>query len=200
MALLMVAVLLRVKLATYEFDYQYYPAVAAMCGALALGASAVWPRGGRERVAAALALAAPFWVLAVQPQVDLLGKTPLARNPYGAPTYPVAAFVRAHTAPDDRIVVEGGRAEVYWRARRRAPDRFFDASGTAGSSSYPAERARDMRRNPPAAIVVMSTDRLGEDGLLARLVGSGRYREAFSRGGNRVWLRQPPRRGSPGRA
>jgi hypothetical protein len=211
MALLMGAVLVRVQAPVYEIDYQYYPAVPAMCGALALGVTAVWPPRLAARIAIALVLAVPLWILAVEPQLDLLGKDPRSRNPYGAAVYPVAAYLRSHTAPDDRIVVEGARAEVYWRAERRAPDRFFDVFSRAGDSSYPAERARDLARDPPAAIVVMSTEKLTEDRVLEQLVASGRYVEAHNRAGSRVWLRRPragarrhppgaSRSGSPGRA
>jgi hypothetical protein len=195
LALVMGAVLVRVKIASYEFNYQYYAALPAMCGAMALGAGSLWPgRRAARATEVAVVLAVPLWARVVHPQLDLLGKDPAARDPYGAAVYPVAAFLRSHTRSTDRIIVEGGRAEVYWVAQRRAPTRFFDVFGLNGDDAYPAERRRDLARHPPAAVVVMNTDRLSPD--LRKLVVSRRYFQAYARRGSFVWVR-PGRRPDP---
>jgi hypothetical protein len=189
MALVIAAVLVRVKISSYEFNYQYYPAVPALSGMIALGIASVWPPRPLARAAVAtLVLALPLWTRVVNPQLDLLRLDPAARNPDGAAAYPVARFVRSHTRPTDRIIVEGARAEVYWVAHRRAPTRFFDAFGVNGDTSYPAERRRDLARHPPAAVVVMSTGALPAD--RQTVVVSRQYQEAYARGGNFVWLRR----------
>jgi hypothetical protein len=190
MALVLGAVLLRVKLATYELDYQYYPALPAIFGAVALGVAAIWPSRPLGRLATAgLVLALPFGILVFHPELTLLDEKPDARSPYGAAAYPVAAFVRTHTRQADRIIVAGGRAEVYWLAERRAPTRFFDTFEVHGDRRYAAERQRDLVRHPPAAIVIMQTERLEFEPGLRRLVRSLRYREAYGRAGSYVWLR-----------
>jgi hypothetical protein len=190
MALVMGAGLVRVKIASYELNYQYYPALPAVCGAIALGVASLWPSRRLARAAVvALVLAVPLWTLVLHPQLDLLRKDPSARDPYGAAVYPVARFLRSHTRPADRIIVEGGRAEVYWVAERRAPTRFFDVFGLNGDDAYPAERRRDLARHPPAAVVVMSTGSLDEDPGLKQLVVSGRYVQAYARRGSFVWVR-----------
>lgn len=193
LALVAAAVVLRIKLATYGFDYHYYPALPALCGAIALGVVAVVRVRPRVQLAAAaVVLAIPLWTLVVHPQLRLLRDEPAARNPYGASVYPVAAFLRAHTRARDRIIVEGGRAEVYWVAQRRAPTRFFDAFGPTSDTSYPAERRRDLMHRPPAAVVVMATERLSADAVLAHLVATRGYVRAYARAGSSVWLRTRP--------
>jgi hypothetical protein len=190
LGLVMAAVVVRLKITHYELDYEYYTALPAMCGATALGIVALWRSQLVERIAlAALVLAVPLWTLVIEPEWNLMREDPNARNPYGAAVLPVAAFVRAHTMPSDRIMVLGARAEVYWVAQRRAPTRFFDVFGVVGDSRYPAERQRDLARRPPAAIVVMNDGRLNEDRDLLHLVGSRRYVRAYSQGGSNVWLR-----------
>jgi hypothetical protein len=136
-------------------------------------------------------VAFPLWALVVNPELERLGKDPNARNPGGAAVYPVASFVRAHTAATDPIMVADGRSEVYWVAERRAPTRFFDIFGLTGDDGrHRADRLRDLTRRPPVAIVVMNTVRLNGDPDLDGLVRSGRYTKAFSQDGSTVWLRR----------
>jgi hypothetical protein len=193
LGLVIAATLVRVKAPLYSFDYQYYPAVPALCGAIVLGLASVFARHPTRRAVLAVAVLAPLlWSLAVHPQIDLLRMDARARNPLGAAVYPVAAFVRMQTTPSQRIIVAGGRAEVYWVARRRAPTRYFDAFSRDSDPSYPVKRRRDLRHRPPAAVVIMSTERLRTERDLKPLIRSGRYVEAYSRAGSHVWLRRQP--------
>jgi hypothetical protein len=127
----------------------------------------------------------------VHPQIDLLGRAPLDRLPQGREVHAVGTFVRTHTTPAQRIVVAGGRAEVYWYARRRAPTRIFDAFARNADPHYPVERRRDLSRHPPAAVVIMSSERLSSEPDLEPLIRSGRYVAAYDRAGSHVWLRKP---------
>ena len=188
-ALALGAVLLRVKLTSYEFAYQYYPAVPAMAGAIALGTAALWARRLLHPIAlAAVILAIPVAGYVIRPQAQLLPKDPAARLESAALAVPVADFVRDHTASDDPIFVVGGRAEVYWRAERRAPTRFFDTHGLTSADDV-AERDRDLARTPPAAVAVVSPDRLSDDPVVERLVMERGYELAYDAAGSRVWTR-----------
>jgi hypothetical protein len=183
------AVLLRVKLSSYEFNYHYYPAVPAIAGAIALGTASLWRVRTLDRVVlAAVILAFPLWALVIRPQKQLLAQEPAARLPSAARAEPVADFVRSHTASGGPIFVAGGRAEVYWRAERRAPTRFFDVHGLTSVEDV-AERDSDLARNPPAAVAVMSPDRLRDDPGLTRLVRRDAYGLTYDTAGSRVWLR-----------
>jgi hypothetical protein len=189
MAVALVAVLLRVKVVRYEFAYHYYLAVPAMCGAIALGIAALWRSRPLDRLAlAALVLAFPLWGLVVHPQRALLRMDSAERLPGAARAEPVADFVARCTTREERILVAGGRAEVYWRAERRAPTRFFDVHGLTGDDDW-RERARDLARDPPAAVAIVAPDRLEDDAGLTRLVRERDYELAYDRAGSRVWLR-----------
>lgn len=185
------AVLLRVKLASYEFPYQYYPAVPAIAGVIALAIASAWPRRPVDRVAlTAVVLAFPLWVLVVSAQQDLLSRDPPLTPESTARSVPVADFLRAHTAPAEQIFVAGARAEVYWLAERRAPTRFFDTFGLTSAADV-AERDRDLARTPPAAVAVVYPYRLHEDPGVTRLVHDEGYVLAYDSAGSRVWLRRP---------
>jgi hypothetical protein len=183
------AVLLRVKLSSYEFNYHYYPAVPAIAGAIALATASLWSRRSLDRIAlAAVVLAFPLWAQVIRPQMELLRLDPAARLAGAARAVRVADFIRGHTAGDDRIFAAGGRAEVYWDAQRRAPTRFFDFHALTSVEDV-AERDRDLARNRPAAVAVLLPDRLDQDPGLERLVRDEGYVLAYDAGGSRVWLR-----------
>jgi hypothetical protein len=188
LALALGAVLLRVKLASYEFDYQYYPAVPAMAGAFALAAASIWTRRSLDRIAvAASILALPLTALVVWAQEELR-LDPGADSEQVVRAQPVADFLRGHTSPEELVYVVGGRAEVYWRGERRAPTRFFDVHGLRSTDDVD-ERDRDLARDPPAAVAVVRPDRLDDDPGVERLVRSGGYALAYDSGGSRVWIR-----------
>jgi hypothetical protein len=125
----------------------------------------------------------------IRPQVDLLREDPPDRLPTVGQRVPVADFLRDHTAPDDRVFVVGAAAEVYWRAQRRAPTRFFDVHGVGSEADW-RERNRDLRRDPPVAIAVTHPDRLESDAFVAQLVREGRYARAYASNSGVVWLQQ----------
>jgi hypothetical protein len=192
LGLLLIAAVVRVKAAGYAADYQYYPAVPALCGEIALGlASVAALRRPRRALLAAVVLAPALWTLAVHPQLHLLGRSPVDRLPAGREVRSLGEFLRAHTTPRDRIFVSGGRAEVYWVAHRRAPTRFFDSFGPVNRPAYFAERRRTLARRPPRAIVVTSSEFVSKLTYLRPLIASGRYVQAYHRRGAHVWLRRP---------
>ena len=190
LALSMVVVLLRVKLPHYEFNYQYYFALPAIAGVLALAIATFWGSRPLDRIAvAAVVLAFPLWGHVIRPQQQLLRLDPSARPGPVPRGVPVADYLRDHTEPEERILVAGGRAEIYWQADRRAPTRFFDGHGLTGIDDL-RERNRDLARDPPAAVAA-----LGGTGPLAyglqRLIEEGGYVLAYNRAGSRVWLKRP---------
>jgi len=190
LGLALAAVFLRVKLASYELNYQYYPAVPAIAGAIALATASLWPRRGLHRIAlAALVLTVPLWGFVIRPQAELLRLDPPARLEAVARAAPVADFVSDHTGAGDRIFVVGGTAEVYWLAERRAPTRFFDVHGPSSTDDV-AERDRDLEQDPPAAVAAVHPDRLAIDPGPSRLVREHGYVLAYDSAGSRVWLRR----------
>ena len=191
LALSLVTVLLRVKLPEYEFDYQYYPALPAIAGVLALAIATFWGSRSLDRIAvAAVVLAFPLWSQVIRPQKQLLRLDPAARmGPVGR-GLPVADFLRDHTQPDERILVAGGRAEIYWHARRRAPTRFFDAFGPTGTEDL-EERNRDLARNPPAAVAVARPVRLTADPGIERFIRERGYALVYESPAGRVWFGPP---------
>jgi hypothetical protein len=189
--LVMVATLVRVKAPIYAGDYQYYPAVPAICGAIALGFAALPAmRPGYRAALTAVVLAPAVWTLAVHPQLDLLGREPVDRQPRGREIRGLARFLRAHTRPAGRIFVVGGHDDVYWLARRRAPTRFFDAFGINGAPAYPAQQRRDLLRHPPAAIVTVSPERAWKEKSVIPLLRTRRYHVAYVLARDVVWLRR----------
>lgn len=84
----------------------------------------------------------------------------------------VASYVRAHTAPGERVLVWGQAPEVYWSSDRPPATRFATTGFVTGASGgrppgrvgarYAAPGAtelfyRDLRHTPPALIADMST-------------------------------------------
>jgi hypothetical protein len=84
----------------------------------------------------------------------------------------VASYVRAHTAPDARVLVWGQAPEVYWSSARPSATRFATTGFVTGVSGgrppsrvgtqYAAPGAtdlfyRDLQRTPPVLIADMST-------------------------------------------
>jgi hypothetical protein len=84
----------------------------------------------------------------------------------------VAGYVRAHTSPDDRILVWGQAPEVYWKSGRRPATRFATTGFVTGStgnrpktdvgagSAVPgawSDFLGDLHAHRPALVVDMST-------------------------------------------
>ena len=183
------AVLLRIKLAHYELPYQYYPALPALAGLLALALAALVPDRPRTRLAAALAALALIQAAVILPLNHIRLAPPEDRAQTA--TGPVAAFIRRATEPGDTLVAAGAHAELYWLAGRRAPNRFFDIFGLLGSRRYPAQRDRQLARRPPDAVAFVAPRRLWADPPVEELVRRGPYELAYSRDGSTVWLRRP---------
>ena len=189
----------RVKGASYEFPHHYYPVLPALVTGLALGVARVWDfvPSGRAAVRwaiAVVAIAVPLWVWVGDAEREALGMPAAKRwGPEGdkfALAYPIADFLRDHTAPDDEILVVGTDPEVYWLADRRANTPVFDVFPIfKRSRRWYSRRLLDFIRNPPAAIVAMP-DAERADPLFPDLLDIGVYPPAFEVEGARVWLRK----------
>jgi hypothetical protein len=189
-ALWMVLSWARVKVVNYEFLHHYYPGLIGVVAGLAVGIAALWGTDLRRRIAlTALVLAVPVWSLAIGPQWRALFVSAHARfgvdHPY-ALAYPVARFVREHTAPGDPIMVAGAEAQVYYLADRRAPTRFFDIFPVMDHPAYAAERESEMLSNPPRAVVLLPTE--GIDPTLRAVGQQHAYRVAYQSHGATVFL------------
>jgi len=180
-----------VKLASYEFAHQYYPALPGIAVGFALGVAALWrPSAARRAALAAVVLVVAAWPYVIAEQWNALDTPPWERPGVAYPAaeqYPVGRFVAAHTRPSDPMVVSGRWTQVYWAAGRRAPTRFFDHEVSNRRRAWIAERRRDLLARPPRAIVLMPRDRLEPD--LVSLMSRVPYRLAYDLRGARVWLR-----------
>ena len=90
----------------------------------------------------------------------------------------LARYVRAHTAPRDRIAIWGHYPEVYWASGRMPAMRFVHTGFLTGASSgrppdYPGQAAtpgawhtlfRDLARHPPALFIDTSPANLRDYG------------------------------------
>ena len=187
LGVVMAATLLRVKAVHYEFVYHYYPALPAVCGAIALGIAALWPPRPYERVLlATLVLAFPVYYLVAKREGQLLRADPVERTATGYLTEPLAKFVRRSTRPDDPVYVASGRAEVYWRAERRSPTRYFDIHGLLTRNSL-RERNRALSLHPPVAIVEVYPSDV--DAALIRLINRHHYVRVYHRRNSSIWFR-----------
>lgn len=200
-----VVAFLRVKIANYSFPHHYYPVLPGIAIGIAAGVAALWRQSLMERVAlAALVLAVPLWteVLAFQRaslhQPATLRFSGEVSNPYHL-AYPVSAFIRAHTSPDDTIYMAGGlpgpgasgAPGVYWLSERFAPTRFMDTPPARWiPSGYAEDRKRDLLEHPPKAIGLMPQWDVDPD--LRDVLQQKSYRLAYEVDGARVWLRPGP--------
>jgi hypothetical protein len=185
--------LIRVKInRSFEFNHHYYVALPGLVAGVMLGVHAITHAMPRQRIAvASLVLAVPIWAYTVSPQWTQLGLPVAARSPRFAVAYPMASFIKRHTRSSDPIFVAGSEAEVYWLSERRAPTRWFVNYVLYTHPQYARERARDLRRRPPAAIAAIApetpADVAGDD--VQKLIDREHYRLAFDIAGGRVWLR-----------
>jgi hypothetical protein len=186
---------LRVKLAQYEFAHHYHLAVPGVAAGMALGGAAVSgllaerPALRRAALAAAVIAAGLLtWRYVAEPARDQFAKplTERVRFPQYALAYPVGDELRARTSRDQTVAVSGNNPTVYWRADRRAANRFFAEYSLV--PEYVIERRRALREQPPDAIVLMpGYSRFGYE--LRDLARAGHYTRAWSGGGASIWLR-----------
>ena len=187
---------LRVKLATYEFTHHYYAGLPGIAAGIALGGTAAWELAGeraalrRAVLVGAAALAGLLaWRYVADPSLDQLDRpvSERVRFPQYALAYPVGDALRERTAPGETVLVAGNHPTVYWRAERRAPNRFF-AEYALVEPAYVKERRAALRADPPDAVVLMGGGSLFEGDAL-ELIRAGDYRRAWSEAGAQIWLR-----------
>ena len=178
--------------------HYYYPVLPFL--ALLAAPAVLWlaRSAGAARPLGFAACAAPLLVgVLVLPFVGqnvlLAGTTPtaLAEKLYGddgrryfASAADVAAFVRRHTSPDDRIYVFGSEPEVYLLAERRSSSRWIYDYPLGLVESASAELLHDLQAHPPALAVVYYGVR--PPGL-ARLIDRHGFRKVGQFGGFEVF-------------
>ncbi len=182
---------LRVKLASYEFAHQYYPALPGIAVGLALGVAALWqPSAARRAALAAVVLVVAAWPYVIAQQWNALDTPPWERPGVAYPAaeqYPVGRFVAAHTRPSDPHRRVGPLDPGLLGRRAPGPDALLRPRGQQPPEGWIAERRRDLFARPPRAIVLMPRDRLEPD--LVALMARVPYRLAYDLRGARVWLR-----------
>jgi hypothetical protein len=186
---------LRVKLAQYEFAHHYYLAVPGVAAGMALGGAALVAllraRSALRMAAFAAAgvvVALLVWRYIGEPARDEYRVPPAqrVRFPQYALAYVVGDQLRSRTSSADTVAVSGNNPTVYWRAGRRAPNRFFAEYSLV--PAYVIERRNELRERPPDAIVLMpGYSRFGYE--LRDLAHGGRYRRAWAGDGASIWLR-----------
>lgn len=197
-----IVALLRVKIANYAYSHHYFPALPGIAAGIALGIGSLWRRSLIERTAVcALVLAAPLWSEVLRFQGHAL-REPATLRFFGTPSnplhlvYPVSAFIKMHTGPNDTIYMAGGTPStevagspgVYWLANRFAPTRFIETLPTRWViSGYASARRRNLLEHPPKAIGLMPQWPVDPDLLV--VLRRYRYRLAYRVDGARVWLR-----------
>jgi hypothetical protein len=184
----------RVQLSGYAFPHHYYAAMPGIAAALGLGVAAIPSQRWRVAVASCL-IAVPFVAYVAIPQGKALRLDPSMRpspeGPAASASYPISAFISAHTVRGDKVIVAGSEPQVYWLSGREAPTRFFDlypllwAEGQA-AARYSAERRADLLRRPPAALAVPPGHPLDAD--LTLLLERFPYRLAYDVNDARIWL------------
>jgi MFS family permease len=131
------------------------PAVALLAGVAMAGAHRALRTIAPGGVAGAIVALVSLGILGVSflPQADLLLRTPparVARIVYGAEPFPeaveVARYIRAHSSPDERIVVLGSEPEIYFYAGRRSATGFLYVNSLMENQPYaPAMQRRFVR-------------------------------------------------------
>ncbi len=144
-------------------DYVYYliqliPALMLSFGLV--GGLLLEGLTGAGRRAAALTLLSLALALAYNPALLVINGLRAARSPAQAE---IAAYIQAHTQPDQTILVWGkDTTYVYFVAGRKAPSRQFyqaainlpDYNNQYGAA---AELYRDLQEHPPALFIIPGT-------------------------------------------
>jgi len=178
----------------FEWTHHYYVGVPGIVVGLAVGVDALLRESKRHgRVAIlVMTLTLPLWIYVIGPQWREWALPSYARagGQRFSIAYPMASVIRRTTPRGSPIFVAGSEAEVYWVSRRRAPTRWFVNYGLFARPDYARERARDLRRTPPAAIAVVAPETLTDvSDDVQRLVTDLHYRVVFQNPGGTVWVR-----------
>jgi len=152
------------------YVHYYYPALHGLV-LLAVGVVTTLhqpvgePAPARSRLAQAAAVALLLLVLllpSVSNSMRQFRKSPtdLAQALYGpegrdyfAATEQVAAYIRAHTQPGDRIYVWGSEPAIYLLSERQASSRYIYTYPLELVPDAEIELLRELRDNPPAVVV-----------------------------------------------
>ncbi|MCB0221186.1 MAG: hypothetical protein KDH09_15920 [Chrysiogenetes bacterium] len=138
-------------------DHYFIQWVAPMCFLGGIGAATI--QGPREDRIAALAIAAALLVFAFgEGPYWLMSPKEVSETYYERDAYThgpeIAAFVRAHTRPEDSIYVAFSNAHLYYLADRRAAPPLLFWLYPAGSAEFAAQVMDAVEARVPAAIIV----------------------------------------------
>lgn len=82
----------------------------------------------------------------------------IPNQPFDTDYRPVAAYLRAHTAPSERVLVWGHFPEIYWASQRMPAMRFIHTGFMTGQSGARPIRPSDLRAATPGAWDMMFAD------------------------------------------
>lgn len=161
-ALTLLADLLLTNLTNRGYRHYYITPVPPLAILVAFGVSFVravrWPPG-RPRLLARLGWGYLVFMLVFRPAQDTIRKWSWADWDVRAPMRidPISDYIRAQTAPDDRVLVWGASSEYNFQARRFSPTQFHYSYPLLipgyTSDEQLADFLDDLARNRPALIV-----------------------------------------------
>ena len=161
-ALTLLADLLLTNLTNRGYRHYYITPVPPLAILVAFGASFVravrWPPA-RPHLLARLAWGYLVFMLVFRPAQDTIRKWSWADWDVRAPVRidPISDYIRAQTAPDDRVLVWGASSEYNFQARRFSPTQFHYSYPLLipgyTSDEQLADFLDDLARNRPALIV-----------------------------------------------
>ena len=161
-ALTLLADLLLTNLTNRGYRHYYITPVPPLAILVASGASFVravrWPPA-RQHLLARLAWGYLVFMLVFRPAQDTIRKWSWADWDVRAPVRidPISDYIRAQTAPDDRVLVWGASSEYNFQARRFSPTQFHYSYPLLipgyTSDEQLADFLDDLARNRPALIV-----------------------------------------------
>ena len=134
-----------------------FPAAALFAGAAVAESAARFPRSKAVRFAG-IALAAVALYAAFSTQRTFLknkDRNELSRSIYGPEPFPearaVGEYLRAHTAPADRIAVLGSEPEIYFYANRRSATGYLYAYPLMEPQKFATRMQQEMIREITSA-------------------------------------------------
>lgn len=160
--LTLIADLLLTNLTNRGYRHYYITPVPALAILVAFGVSFVrtvrWPPA-HPHLLARVAWVYLVGMLLFRPAQDTIGKWSRVDWDLRAPARedPISAYIRAQTAPDDRVLVWGASSEYNFQARRFSPTQFHYSYALLipgyTTDEQLADFLDDLERNRPALIV-----------------------------------------------
>lgn len=146
------------------------------------------PRAGSFPIRArSLRLSSLFTTFVVSPQLKALRELPWERGGSNdGLAYAASAYLKRHSAPEDRIFVSGCEPAVLWLADRLAPSRLFDIFPLLHHKPYASERAQTLLEHPPRYVCALATTP-EQDPQFDLLMGQRRYEPVWDSAGGVIY-------------